>query len=248
MVRSLRFLEAGWTPETRREFFEWFLRGLSYKGGVNFANFVKEMKNDAIARIPETEKAALESVIHAPVPSQVTPLSAKPRPLVKEWKTEEVIPLVETKLHDPNFDRGRKMFAEANCFGCHRFAKEGGAMGPDLTALSGRFSARDILESVMEPNKVISDQYAAVVVVTDEGQVVTGRVVNFSGDEIQINTDMLDPNAIAKVKRGSIEQLSPAKPSMMPAGLLNTLHEEELLDLMAFLLSGGDPQHEMFAK
>ena len=62
------------------------------------------------------------------------------------------------------------MFAAANCYACHHFAGDGGAVGPDLTGLAGRFSPRDILESVLEPSKVISDQYAASVITTTTGK------------------------------------------------------------------------------
>src|SRR5690606_14417966 len=106
-----------------------------------------------------------------------------------------------------DYDHGRAMFAAANCFGCHRFVDEGGAVGPDLTGLAGRFSARDILESVLEPDKVISDQYAAVVILTTDGEVVTGRITYLLGDQLNINTNMLDPNALTGVKRQNIEDM-----------------------------------------
>ena len=64
------------------------------------------------------------------------------------------------------------MFAAANCFACHRFAGEGGSFGPDLSGLAGRFSARDLLESVVEPSKVISDQYQAMVMRMADGRTV----------------------------------------------------------------------------
>jgi hypothetical protein len=57
---------------------------------------------------------------------------------------------------------------------------------------------------------------------------------------------MLDPKSTVTVKRDDIDTMEPSKTSMMPSGLLNTLHEDELLDLMAFLLSRGDPQNAMF--
>ena len=34
----------------------------------------------------------------------------------------------------------------------------------------------------------------------------------------------------------------------MPTGLLNPLTKDEILDLFAYVLSGGDPRHEVFAK
>jgi putative heme-binding domain-containing protein len=248
LVRSLRFLAAGWTRELHRDLFEWFRRAATYKGGNNFETYIQELKKDSLAHVSAEDRIALDDLINAPAPKQVTPLAAQPRPFVKEWTMEEVIPLIETRLKQRDFEHGRAMFAAANCFGCHHFAQQGGAVGPDLTGLAGRFSPRDILESVLEPDKVISDQYAASIIVTTDGKVITGRLTNFSGDKITINTDMLDPNATEEVKRSEIEQLEKATTSMMPSGLLNTLTEDELLDLMAFLLSRGNPHAPMFAR
>ena len=111
------------------------------------------------------------------------------------------------------------MFAEANCFACHRFDGEGGSLGPDLTGASGRFSMRDLLETVVEPSKVISDQYAAVTITTTDGQIVTGRIMNLNGDGIMLNTSMLDPDAIKNLNRKKIETMETSKVSMMPGKL-----------------------------
>ncbi|AMV17005.1 family 16 glycoside hydrolase [Planctomyces sp. SH-PL14] len=248
LARSLRFLTAGWTMELRKSYMEWFVKGLAYKGGANFAQFMQELKGDAVARIPEDQKKELAAIIEAVPPAQTTPISVTPRPFVKEWKMEEVAPLVEGKLTGRDFDKGRALFAAANCFGCHRFSDEGGSVGPDLTGLAGRFSRRDILESVMEPSKVISDQYAAVQIVTLDGKVVVGRIMNLAGDVLQINTNMLDPSAITPVDRKTIDEMEISKTSMMPTGLLNSCNEEELLDLMAYLLSRGDRAAPFFRK
>jgi putative heme-binding domain-containing protein len=246
LVRSLRFLDAGWTAETRQRFFQWFAKAQAYKGSNNFATFMSELKADALARVPAEEQVELADIVNARLPEAGAPNAGEPRPLVKEWKMDELRGLIETKLSGRDFDRGRTMFAAANCFGCHRHSGEGGSVGPDLTGLAGRFSAADILESVLDPDKVISDQYGAVVVVTKTGKVVTGRIVNHHGGNLMINTNMLDPNAIESIPRAKIETLESAMVSMMPSGLLNTLHEEELLDLMAFLLSRGNRNDPMF--
>src|SRR5207237_8684391 len=100
----------------------------------------------------------------------------------------------------------RARVLDARCFDCQHFAQEGGSVGPDLTGLAGRFSARDILESVLEPSKVISDQYAAVTIETNSGKVITGRITNYNGDDITINTNMLDPTATVKVNRADIDK------------------------------------------
>ena len=194
-ARALRVLKTGWTPELRKAYFEWFVKAAGYKGGASFALFVQNIKNDAVATLTDDEKAALQAICSKPRPRTTTVVVAPPRPVVKEWKLERCYALRRAGLKDRNFDRGRQMFAAANCFACHRFDNEGGAVGPDLSMLAGRFSVRDVLESIVDPSKVISDQYAAVTVVTTDGRIITGRIVNLAGDSLPINTNMLDPNA-----------------------------------------------------
>jgi putative heme-binding domain-containing protein len=246
-ARALRMLKAGWTPSLREAYFKWFHRAAGYKGGMSFVLFVQNIKRDAMETLTAEEKASLKSILDAQPIASVGPV-APPRPFVKEWKLDELTQLANEKLTGRDFENGRKMFGAANCFGCHRFGSEGGAMGPDLTGIAGRFSRRDLLESIVDPSKVISDQYQAVKILVADGRVVTGRVVNLAGDNIKINTNMLDPTAITDVDHRLIEEMSPSPISMMPEGLLNTLNEDEVLDLLAFLLSRGDPNQEMFAR
>jgi putative heme-binding domain-containing protein len=245
LAKSLRHLRVGWTPELQKQYFSWFTKAAGYRGGASFTLFVENIKQDAVALLSDEEKIALKPILEAKL-ATTAPQPAAPRPFVKEWKMEELIPLVENKLKGRDFDHGRKLFGAANCFACHRFENQGGAVGPDLTILSGRFSPRDILESVVQPSKVVSDQYAAVTFLMLDGQVITGRIVNLSGDSYRVSTNMLDPGNLANVDRKQIDEMIPSKLSMMPQGLLNTLNEEEVLDLMAYLLSRGDRNHVMF--
>lgn len=246
LAKTLRHLQAGWTDETRAEYFRWFVKAAGYRGGASFTLFVQNIKNDAVSYLTEDQQLALKPILEAKPEGQVSPLSAEPRPFVKDWTMDELLPLVQNSLSDRDFDRGRKMFAAANCYGCHRFNNEGGAVGPDLSGLAGRFSPRDMLEAIIEPSKVISDQYAAVQIITVDGRVIVGRIVNLAGDSFRVNTNMLDPDAQESVDRKTIEEMIPSKTSMMPKGLLNTLSEDEVLDLMAYLLSRGDRSHPMF--
>ena len=153
------------------------------------------------------------------------------------WKLDDLAPVVEQKLTGRDFDRGRALFSAVGCFACHRYNNEGGVVGPDLTVASGRFSPRDLLESIITPSKEISDQYGAVVIATSDGRVVTGRIANLHGDNIQVMTDMLDPGNLVSINQNQIEEMKPATVSMMPEGLLNTLSQGEVLDLLAYLLS-----------
>ena len=243
---SLRFLDVGWTPELRRRYFEWFRRAATFRGGMSFALFVSNIRADAEKRLSKNDREAIAELLKAPPIRSTMPAVTKPRPLVKNWKLEDLLPAVENGLSGRNYERGKQMFSAALCFNCHRFDQQGGAIGPDLTGVGRRFSLRDILESVVEPSKVISDQYAAIAIHTTDGRVVVGRIVNLSGDGMNINTDMLDPSKVVAVKRGQIEEIARSPTSMMPAGLINTLKRDEILDLLAYLVSGGDPKHPMF--
>ena len=176
-------------------------------------------------------------------------VTTTPRPFVKNWKLDDAVAAAEKALTTKrNFDRGRRLFGETTCFACHRFDNEGGAHGPDLSGLGGRFSPRDLLESIIDPNKVISDQYASVDIETTDGKQIHGRIVNHNNDNLMIMPNMLDPSATINVDRRRIETMVESKVSMMPGGLLDTLKEDEVLDLMAYLLSRGDRNHEMFKK
>src|SRR5690606_26550630 len=119
------------------------------------------------------EKTALAEVLaEAPPPSDFAALP-QPKGPGKEWTIDELLPLVEKELSGRDFQNGKDMFAAARCFACHRFAGQGGAAAPDLTGVRGRFSNRDLLESIIEPSKAVSDQYEATVFVLRSGDVVS---------------------------------------------------------------------------
>ncbi len=248
-ARALRVLTAGWTPETRESYFKWFVKAQTYKGGNSFGKFVAMMKADAEKTLTADEKVALKPILEmkATGPGAVV---MPPRPFVKKYTLDELVPVVEKglKAGGRDYEKGRKAFAATNCFGCHRYDNEGGSAGPDLTAVAGRFGVKDLLESILDPSKEVSDQYQAVDIVTLDGKSVTGRIVNLNGDNMMVLTDMLAPNGLTTVKRSNVDVMKPSKVSMMPAGLLDTLTEAEILDLIAYTLSRGDRTAPAFKK
>ncbi|MCA1684671.1 MAG: c-type cytochrome, partial [Planctomycetia bacterium] len=248
-ARSLRVLRTGWTPELRKAYFLWFLKAVNYHGGNSFRGFMRNIKNDAVATLSESEKAELQPILDAKPTTPGPAVAVAPRPHVKDWTLGELVPMVDSGLKTRrDFDRGRSLFAAASCFSCHRFNNEGGGAGPELTGLAGRFTTRDLLESIVLPSKVISDQYSAMIFSTNDGRVITGRIMNLHNDAMSINTNMLDPSAQVNIDRRTIDEQKPSPVSMMPEGLLNSLNRDEVLDLVAYLLSRGDRNNPMFAK
>jgi putative heme-binding domain-containing protein len=246
-ARALRVLKAGWTPELRRAYFAWFPKAAGYKGGNSFRGFMANIRRDAVASLSDAEKAELKPLLEAPAATAAT-AEVPERPFVKNWTLDDLAALVDGGLKDRDYDRGRSLFAAAKCFSCHRFNDEGGGLGPDLSGVAGRFSRRDLIESIVLPSKTISDQYEAVMISTVDGRVITGRIVNLNNDALMINPDMLDPNRMINVKRSDIDEMKTSPVSLMPEALLNTLQQDEVLDLMAYLLSRGDRDDPMFRR
>jgi putative heme-binding domain-containing protein len=242
---ALRVLRTGWSLSERKQYFAWYQKAAGYKGGQTFQETLSRMKRDAIATLTPQEKQDLKPLLET-TPAATTTAVSKPRPFVKAWTLGELTPLVEQALTHRNFERGRRLFGEAQCFRCHRFDNEGGSQAPDLTVLSGRYSVRDLLEKVLEPDRAISDQYSATVFTLADGRVVTGRIVNYFGDNMSVMPNMLDPSSLVSVNARNVESQKRATVSMMPKDLLNTFREDEICDLVAYLLSRGDRNQPMF--
>jgi putative heme-binding domain-containing protein len=149
--------------------------------------------------------------------------------------------------HGRNFAQGQDAVYGTLCLMCHRMGDEGGSVGPDLTAVASRYSRQVILESILEPSKVISEQYANTDITLKDGTMVTGRVVSETDDKIVLRPSMLalDTKEIAKanVKSRELSKVSP----MLP-GLVNTLTKEEILDLLAYFEAAGHADGAPFKK
>ena len=227
--------------------FRAWLTGEKFRGGNTFASSLREAKNNAVEHLSGDEKAALKAILEMHTEQKSPREALAARPFVRDWKLDELVPKVQAGLKSGrNFERGRQLFSTVACAACHRFVNEGGSVGPDLTGVAGRFSVHDLLESVVEPSKVISDQYQAINIRLKNGDVVSGRVGDLNGSDINVIEDMLEPGKLTNVKRAEIESIEPSKVSPMPEGLLNSLQLEEIQDLVAYLLAGGNKQNVAF--
>jgi putative heme-binding domain-containing protein len=249
-ARSIRFLKAGWTTELRTAQFEWFLKAANYRGGASFEKFLEFIRTDAEASLSDTEKTALAAVL-AKKPEKKSPLEQMAevfagRTTVTDWKLETLAPQVEGRLKKRSFENGRKMFAATGCFACHRFGNEGGMTGPDLTGASGRYSARDFLDQILNPSKEINEQFVPMVITKEDGERVTGVIVNLNGDNVMVNTDPADPFQQETIDRKKVKNIEASKISPMPVGLLQVLTVDEIADLTAYVLSAGERKHAMF--
>lgn len=250
-ARSLRFLKAGWTPELRKQQLEWFLMAASYRGGASFAKFIEFIRSDSLATFSKEEKLAHAALLakKPEIKSAIENLGAMfagREPTM--WTLDELSAAAKTGMKNRDFENGRKMFSASACFACHRFGNAGGMTGPDLSGAGGRFNTHDLLDQIINPSKVISDQFAPIVVTMKDGEVYTGVVVNLSGDGVTLNTDLSDPNERINVDRKKVKSIEVSKISPMPSNLLVMLKKDEILDLIAYMLSGGNKDNDMFKK
>ncbi|MDP1796437.1 MAG: c-type cytochrome [Planctomycetaceae bacterium] len=244
---TLRNLKAGWTLELRKNYFNFIRRAQGWSGGVSYLGYLKFADQDAFANATDAERLAIEAT-GARQPYKIPELPKAQGP-GRDWTLDSVLATAQDGLKKGrDFKNGEKMFAAARCVLCHRFAGDGGATGPDLTQLAGRFNPKDLTEAIVDPNKVISDQYKASIVVTNSGKSYTGKIVSETKETLLIVTNPEDATAVAEVKKADIEELKVSPISLMPKDLLKTLNESEVLDLLAYLLSRGNPQDAMFRK
>ena len=245
---ALRTLDTSWSDELRERYFQWFLDAqASRRGGASFGGFLQNIRNDAVEHLTAQQKSSLTDILETQ-PAALEPVAVSRSQLVQQWSVDQLLAASQENARTASFERGKQYFTEAGCYKCHRFAGDGGNTGPDLTAAGTRFDLRALLESIVEPSKTVSDQYQASQFILDDGRVVSGRVVNMSGRNLSVMENMLDPGKHTRVDRRSIEEIVPATTSMMPTGLLDTFHAEEVLDLLAFLRSGGDREHPLFGQ
>jgi putative heme-binding domain-containing protein len=243
--------KTAWTLDDRKGYHAWFARAREWAGGNSFRRFLTNIENESLAGYSENDKLALET-LGARKPYTPPPLP-KPEGPGRPWTIEEVLAAAGREgdkglSKGRDFEHGKRSFAAARCIVCHRYGEDGGATGPDLTQVAGRFQLVDLVEAMIHPSKAVSDQYKATIVQTSNGKVFIGRIVSESPETITIVTDPEDATKFAELARADIEEIFPANESLMPKGLLDPLNESEVLDLLAYTLSRGNPRDPRFQK
>jgi putative heme-binding domain-containing protein len=234
---SLRLVADGWPNGAKETFFRWFLLEKFHKAG-HLAKFIADMRKDAVALLTDEEKVALKPILDAAPENRPEPPLAS-RLFVKNWDTDELLTDVEPLLRGKrDLGRGKALYRETGCAACHLFRGEGGVTGPDLTLAANKFPVRELVTHIIEPSKVVSDQYAATLLELEDGTVITGRLVNNDPNKVQIQPNLYNPADVREFARKDIAEMRPSPVSLMPVGLLNTCQPDEAADLIAWIQSG----------
>jgi putative heme-binding domain-containing protein len=134
-----------------------------------------------------------------------------------------------------NAERGRALFANVEklpCLKCHQLGGQGTRIGPDLTAVGGRFPRAYLIESILEPSRALAPSYETVAVALLDGRVLTGVRTAETGLSLTLADAEGKTHVLAK---SDIEAQRPQASSLMPDGLEKPLTPEEFVDLIAFL-------------
>ena len=164
--------------------------------------------------------------------------SMKPtQTFVRDWKMEDLVPGLARLNEGRSVEAGRAAFRQIGCNQCHRFRGDGGTVGPELGG-ERRFTPLELLESIVLPSKVITEGYAATEIETKSGDAISGRVER-EDDRVVVIRPPLATETVA-VEKSQIRERTLSKTSNMPSGMLNTLTENQVLDLLAYLLSDSE--------
>lgn len=244
----LRTASDGWNFETRQFYFKTLNEiETSFLGGDGMPRFLKRIRDEAVATSSADERERLGKLIDVPSDDGGGEALTISRPHVRNWSLDDIKSILDSAAEGSgDAANGEKLFDQVLCSRCHRAGRQGGVVGPNLTAVGNRFSRRDLLRSILAPSDVVAEKYRNVTIVTTEGKVVTGRPLS-SGDyrspSVRISTDPLDPSKIVEVLKANIDERKPSTISPMPKDLVSTLTAEEISDLLAFLTSAADLQN-----
>lgn len=166
---------------------------------------------------------------------------------ITEWKLADFTDELKRVDQHRSFSSGQALFSSLGCVQCHQLGQEGAAFGPNLSGVFVRWKEdrSAVLEQILDPSKVIDDKYRAQSLELGDENATTGIILAENADTVTIQTG---PSVllIQKVKKSSIKARSVGEFSLMPAGLLNRLDKEQILDLLAYLLAEGNARHAAF--
>jgi putative heme-binding domain-containing protein len=193
----------------------------------------------------KTELQEWQAWYAATYPNAPAAKLGEPRRPAYNWTYDQVLTFLETDGRTGSVETGRRIFEKAQCARCHKFEQAGGGLGPDLTSVSSRFQRKDILEAIVYPSRVISDQYKSVLITTKNGRVINGMKAPDEGDDLVL---LLSDASTFKLPKAEVDEIAESKQSIMPDGLLNQLSLQEIAGLFACLESGRETAAARTAK
>lgn len=243
----LRNMREGWSIDLRRDYFGFLNEAAKASGGASYAGYLTRTRDEALATCTDSQRKSLEDITGEdfnPTPKfEIQPIKGPG----KAWAVSDV---QKANRGKPNFESGRSLYFSAQCAACHRLAGLGGAIGPDLTSVPNKFDDKYLIEAIVHPSRVISDQYGSSTVLLADGEILSGLIVEQPDGNFLVYPNQTlgngKPIEPVEVDADNIEEITESKVSQMPKELLNNLSGEEVRDLIGYIMSGGDPNNKRY--
>lgn len=155
----------------------------------------------------------------------------------KTISPEDRMALLELAKNSVTAADGERVFRneKLGCLKCHAIGGAGGKVGPDMISLGGSAQPDYLLESLLNPNAKVKENYHTIVIATAAGKVLSGVQVKKSKQELVIRTAN---NELVSVPQEEIDDIVPGL-SLMPEGLVDVLTDRELAAMVRFLSELG---------
>lgn len=168
--------------------------------------------------------------------------STRPR---TEWTFDDLAASLD-HLEGRSFNNGKQLFQLATCSSCHRLEGVGNEFGPDLAHLDPKQNLAELLKNILDPSATINEKYYGYLFELDSGQVASGLIVEETADVVKVVENPLASVEPRILEKSDITGRLKSDVSLMPKGLLDKLTREEILDLLAYIASGANPQAPLF--
>ncbi|MCA9152027.1 MAG: c-type cytochrome, partial [Planctomycetales bacterium] len=164
----------------------------------------------------------------------------------RAWQLADLQPALDEFAHGRSYSAGKRMFQVATCVSCHRLKGEGNEFGPDLSKYDPKWQPAQLLKHMVEPSAEINKDYQTQTFELTSGQVVTGLVVSSDATTLKVVENPLASVEPRTIARQDVDSQAVSTKSLMPEGLLDRLTREEIMDLLAYIYSRADQQHEIY--
>ena len=191
--------------------------------------------------LPDDLKGEATALLQASGDRRLRADAAKilPPPVAAGGRPLPPIAVLARREGDPR--RGQGVFfreSQLACASCHRVRGRGQWVGPDLSTIGVKYGRQELLNSILNPSAAVGYSFRAVVAGLSDGRVVTGLPVEETPEKLVLKTALGDRVSIAV---RDIEDRKTSDVSLMPEGLAQSMNEQELVDLVAYLGSLRDP-------
>lgn len=186
-------------------------------------------------KLDPTLKEAAAAALHQAEWPDIKSQASRLFPLPASKNEKPLPPIGELVKLSGDAKRGLDIFKNAGtCAKCHVVGKEGKEVGPNLSEIGDKLSREAMFESIVFPNAAISHNYESYLVALNNGTVVTGLLVSETPEAVSLK----DAEAIVRVyKKAEIEETKKQPISMMPADLMKTMSQQDLVDVVSYLLT-----------